>query len=196
MGKGEQTRQAILKHALRMCSSEGLNGISLGRLAKELKMSKSGLFAHFKSKEVLQLQVLEYAADEFLDAVVRPAFTAPEGEPRMRKLFEYWIEWTRNTCYAGGCPFVQFSFELDDQPGPLLEDLQRQQRGWIQLLAEAARRAIKKGHFRNDLDPEQFAYDLNAIVLGYHYASRLIRDESAESRVKKSFEDLIEKAKE
>ena len=196
MGKGADTRQAVLRHALALSSRVGLQGLSIGRLADELEMSKSGLFGHFRSKEALLSQVLELAAREFLDDVVRPAFREPAGEPRVRKLFENWVEWTRSNRYAGGCPFMQFSFELDDQPGPLRDELLRQQKGWLGILAESARRAIAEGHFRKDLDVEQFAYELQSLMLGYHHAARLMRDDNADERVRKTFESLIALSKE
>lgn len=196
MKKGEATRRTILDHALALSSRLGLRGLTIGRLAKDLELSKSGLFGHFKSKESLQLQVLELAAEDFLNEVVRPAFRAPEGEPRVRKLFDNWVDWTRTNRHTGGCPFVQFGFELDDQPGALRDQLLRQQRGWLDILAESARRAVKQGHFRPDLDPDQFAHEFQALMLGYHHASRLMRDDNAETRVLRSFETLIENAKE
>lgn len=196
MTKGDDTRLAVLRRALDLSSRIGLESLSIGRLAEEMKMSKSGLFGHFKSKEALQLQTLELAAREFLDDVVRPAFRAGEGEPRVRKLFENWVQWTRDNRFAGGCPFVQFSFELDDRPGPLRDEHQRQQHGWIGILAEAARRAVDCGHFRADLDPDQFAHEFQALMLGYLHASRLLRDKAAEDRVQQSFETLIRNAKE
>jgi len=196
MSKGEETRETVLRHALALSSRIGLQGLSIGRLADELEMSKSGLFGHFKSKESLLSQILELAARDFLDDVVRPAFREPAGEPRIRKLFENWVEWTRSNRYAGGCPFMQFSFELDDQPGPLRDELLRQQRGWRGILAESARRAIAEGHFRSDLDVELFAHELQALMLGYHHAARLMRDENADTHTLRSFETLITHSKE
>jgi AcrR family transcriptional regulator len=196
MRKGEITRQAILEHAVGLSSRMGLGRLSIGKLADELGMSKSGLFAHFKSKQNLQVQVLERAAEEFLESVVRPAFRVPDGEPRIRQLFENWVEWTRTNAYAGGCPFVQFSFELDDQPGELRERLLEQQRGWLGILAESARRAVAAGHLRKDLDVDQFAYEFEALMLGYHHSARLLRDPRAEQRIKISFESLLKTAKE
>ena len=196
MRKGEATRHSVLDHALACCSRIGLASLSIGRLATELGMSKSGLFAHFKSKETLQLQVLERAAEEFLNDVVRPAFREPDGEPRIRRLFHNWVEWTRTNRHPGGCPLVQFSFELDDQPGRLRDQLLRQQRGWMDILAEAASRAVQQGHFREDLDSKQFAHDLQSLMLGYHHAARLMRSRNARSRVDHSFESLIHQAKE
>jgi len=196
MNKGAETRQTILEHALGLSSRIGLQALSIGRLAEELGMSKSGLFAHFKSKQELQLQLLERGAEEFLDAVVRSSFHAPNGEPRVRQLFENWLEWTRTNPYAGGCPFVQFSFELDDQPGELREHLLQQQRGWLEILAESGRRAVAEGHFRSDLDPAQFAYEFEGLMLGYHHAARLLRDPQAELRVRRSFDSFLQSAKE
>lgn len=193
--KGEQTRRTILRKALGMSARTGLNQLTIGNLADELDMSKSGLFGHFKSKEALQLQVLEHGADEFIDDVVRPAFKEPAGEPRIRALFERWVESTRGNPHSGGCPFVQFSFELDDQPGPLRDRLIEQQRGWIGILSESARRAVDAGHFRSDLDPEQFAHDFQALMLGYHHAARLLHDDRADDRVLRSFETLIQNAR-
>ena len=106
------------------------------------------------------------------------------------------VDWTRTNAYAGGCPFVQFSFELDDQPGELRDRLLEQQRGWLGILAESARRAIAAGHLRKDLDVEQFAYEFEALMLGYHHSARLLRDPRSEKRVKTSFESLLTHAKE
>lgn len=196
MRKGEATRQTIVEHAIGLCSRNGLGQVSIGQLAEELGMSKSGLFAHFKSKQNLQLSILDYAAEEFLESVVRPAFLAPDGEPRIRQLFTNWVEWTRANGYAGGCPFVQFSFELDDQPGELRDHLIEQQQGWLAILAESARRAVATGHLRPDLDLEQFAHDFHSLMLGYHHAARLIRDPLAFQRVQVSFETFLNNAKE
>lgn len=196
MRKGEATRRTILEHAIGLCSRIGLCQVTIGRLADDLDMSKSGLFSHFKSKRKLQLEVLDHAAEEFLESVVRPAFKAPDGEPRIRQLFNNWVEWTRANGYAGGCPFVQFSFELDDQPGELRAHLIRQQRGWLGILAESARRAVAAGHLREDLDVDQFAHDFHALMLGYHHADRLIRDPKAFQRVQISFENFLRNAKE
>ena len=124
-----------------------------------------------------------------------PALSAPRGEPRVRQLFEKWLDWTHTNPYAGGCPFVQFSFELDDQPGELREHLLRHQEGWLKILADAARRTVSEGQFRPDLDPDQFAYDFQGLMLGYHHAARLMRDPQAELRVRRSFENLLRNAK-
>ena len=111
-------------------------------------------------------------------------------------MFANWIDWIRTNHYAGGCPFAQFSFELDDQPGELRDHLLAQQRGWMGILAESARRAVAAGHLRKDLDVEQFAYEFEALMLGYHHSARLLRDPRSVERVKISFESLLDNAKE
>src|SRR5262245_19281129 len=115
--KGDLTRQAIVEHAARLSSRVGLDGLSIGALAEELQLSKSGLFAHVRSKEALQLQVLEFGIERFVDTVVKPALRAPRGEKRVRAVFERWIDWPKASGLAG-CMFVALAAELDDQPGP------------------------------------------------------------------------------
>lgn len=189
--KGEETRAAILDHGLAMASRLGLEGLTIGNLAEAAGMSKSGLFAHFRSKEELQLQVLETAVERFIETVVAPALRAPRGEPRMRAFFERWMEWERSRFQPGGCIFVATANELDDRPGPLRDRLVAYQRDWLGALATAARIAVEEGHFRPDLDLSQFAHDLYAVFLAYHHFSRLLRDPDAEARARRSFEDLL-----
>ncbi len=191
MSKGEETRAAILEEAFARASRLGLEGLSIGSLAGEVGMSKSGLFAHFQSKEELQLQVLETAAGLFVDTVVTPALKEPRGEPRLRALFERWMAWEGAPFQPGGCIFIATANELDDRPGPLRERLVGYQRDWLESLATAARITIEEGHFRADVDPEQFAYDLYAVILAYHHFSRLLRDPTAEDRALRAFESLL-----
>src|SRR5881397_4373620 len=118
--KGEQTREAILTHALGLATRIGFEGLTIGRLAEDLQMSKSGLFAHFRSKEALQLEMLKLAGARMVDSVVKPALAAPRGEPRVRALFERWLAWPKGSGLAG-CIFVAMASELDDQVGPVRE---------------------------------------------------------------------------
>ena len=113
MSKGAETRRAILDHALEVATKEGLEGLTIGRLAQDLQLSKSGLFAHFRGKEELLLQVLETARARFIEQVVKPGLAAPRGEPRVRALFESWLAWERSTALPGGCPFVAAAVELE-----------------------------------------------------------------------------------
>jgi AcrR family transcriptional regulator len=191
--KGELTRQAILEHAARMASRIGLEGLTIGALAEELRLSKSGLFAHFKSKEALQLQVLEFGIERFVDTVVKPALAAPRGEKRVRALFERWIDWPRSSGLAG-CMFVALATELDDQPGPVRERLVQSQKDWLDVIANCVRTAIAEGHFRKQVDPEQFAHELYGIMLASHHAVRLLRDRNGVERTRRSFERLLDDA--
>src|SRR5262249_45071669 len=142
MGKGEATRQAILGQAAQVASRVGLEGVTIGRLADELELSKSGLFAHFQSKEALQIQTLRFAAELFVERVIRPALRAPRGEPRLRALFERWLDWARAASLEGGCLFVAAASELDDREGPVRDELVRQQRDWLELIANVARTGV------------------------------------------------------
>jgi AcrR family transcriptional regulator len=194
VGKGELTRQTILERARVLASEVGLEGLTIGQLADALDMSKSGLFAHFASKEGLQLAVLENAAAVFVDAVVRPALKAPRGEKRVRALFERWLGWPAK---AGtrGCLFVSAATELDDRPGPARELLVRQQRDWLDTIAHVVRTAVAEGNFRGELDVEQFAHELYGIMFMYQHAARLLADPKAEKRARTAFDRLVRSAR-
>jgi len=190
VSKGEATREAILDAAGRLAGHVGLGGMTIGSLAADTGLSKSGLYAHFRSKESLQIQVLEHTRARFVAQVVAPALTAPRGEPRVRAIFENWLRWDAQ---PGGCLFVAASSELDDQPGPVRDRLVRDQRDWLDTLAEVFRTGIAEGEF--DGDPEQFAFDLDGVMLSCHMSGRLLDDEAAEARARRAFESLLAAAK-
>ena len=195
LSKGEATRRSILGHGLAAVSLHGLEGLSLGVMAKNIGMSKSGLFAHFRSKEDLQLQVLETAIVRFIEGVVTPALQVPRGEPRVRAFFERWMEWSVSEGMPGGCVFMAIASELDDKPGPLRSRLVASQRDWLEALATAARIAIDEGDFRADLECDQFAYEMYSIALACHHFHRLIRDPAAFDRAHRAFDRLISTAR-
>jgi AcrR family transcriptional regulator len=195
MPKGEQTRRAILDHALEVATKEGLEGLTIGRLAQDLRLSKSGLFAHFRGKEELLLQVLETARTRFIEQVVKPGLAAARGEPRLRALFESWLAWEHSSALPGGCPFIAAAVELDDRPGPARDYVVQSQRDWLDVIANSARTGIQEGQFLPDFDPEQFAYDLHGAMLSYHHLARLLRDPNAETRVRRAFESLLARAR-
>lgn len=195
MRKGEETKAAILGHAVQLATRIGLDGLTIGRLAKDLGLSKSGLFAHFRSKEALQIQVLDAAAERFIDEVVRPAVREPRGEPRVTALFERWLAWTKSNSGPGGCLFVAAAAELDDRPGAVRERLVALQKGWLEMVGIIFSKGVAAGRFRGDLDPDEFAHDLYAIMLGFHHASRLMRDPRAEPRAHAAFERLLSTAR-
>ncbi len=194
MGKGEETRHAILDEAARVASQVGLGGLTIGTLAAHTRLSKSGLFAHFGSKESLQEQILAHTTERFVELVVRPALRAPRGEPRVRELFERWLAWCRDGL-PGGCLFFQAAMELDDQPGSARDRLVRDQRDWLDTIARVFRTGISEGEFRPDADPEQFAQDLDGVLLAYTLTSRLLRDAVAEERARRAFAALLAAAR-
>src|SRR3954470_9312289 len=174
MRKGAETRERILDQAVRLASRDGLEGLTIGTLSTELGLSKSGLFAHFGSKDELQLQVLQAAVERFEETVTRPALSAPRGEPRIQPGFEHWLDWEDNPAMPGGCLLIAASVEFDDRPGPQRDYLQQAHRRRFDFIAKGARMAVSAGHFRRDLDAEQFSFDLTAIVLGYHHTHRML----------------------
>jgi AcrR family transcriptional regulator len=191
MRKGEATRAAILERGVELATETGLDGLTIGRLATDLGLSKSGLFAHFKSKEALQIQVLDAAAERFVDEVVRPAVKKPRGEPRLAALFEQWLAWTKSNSGPGGCVFVAAAAELDDRPGPVRDRLVALQKGWLEVIATVYRTGVEERHFQSDVDVEQFAYELYSVMLGFHHAERLLRDPRADARANAAFERLL-----
>jgi AcrR family transcriptional regulator len=193
--KGEATRQSILQHAAGLASQVGLEGITIGRLAEDLRLSKSGLFAHFQSKEALQLAILEHASALFVEKVVRPALQAARGEPRIRAAFEHWLAWPRRSGLPGGCFFVSAAFELDDRTGPVRDRLVQLQKDWLDTIATMVRAAVAEGHFRGDVEPEQFAHDLYSVMLGGLHAARLLGDPHAGRRMRQAFESLVAAAR-
>jgi len=198
MGKGDETRQVVLGQALRTASTLGLRGLTIGALAEQTSMSKSGLFAHFKSKEQLQCAVIEYASERFVERVLRPALREPRGERRLRALFDRWLDWGGGADLAlpGGCVFISASAELDDEADGVLRDrFVRNQRDWLDTLASVFRSGITEGHFDADSDSEQFAHDLYGVMLAYHHATRLLRDPHAEQRARVAFERLLSLAR-
>lgn len=190
MRKGELTRRAILDEAIQVASRDGLRGLTIGQLAEHADMSKSGLFGHFRSKESLQLQVLEHGRERFIDSVVRPALAAPRGLARVRTLFDQWLAWAGDEL-NGGCLFVATAVELDDRPGPVRDALVRSERDWLEAIATVAATAVAEGEFRDDLDTEQFAFELHGVMLTHHHSSRLLRDVRTPERTRRAFESLI-----
>jgi AcrR family transcriptional regulator len=192
VSKGEETRQAILGRAFELASVVGVNGLTIGRLAEETGLSKSGLFAHFGSKEALDVAVVEEASRQFVQEVMVPALVQPRGEPRVRALFERWVVWGQR---PGGCFFVGASAELDDRPGPPRDALVRACRDWVDELAKAAQIAVREGHFRADLDTDQFAFEIYGIMLSFHQFHRFLHDPAAIARTRSAFERLLTTAR-
>lgn len=192
MRKGELTRGAVLDEAAALARRVGLDGLTIGTLAAQTEMSKSGLFAHFGSKETLQIEVLDHASAQFVDQVVRPALTAPRGEPRLRALVERWMEWASA---PGGCLFVAAAMELDDRPGPVRDHLVRSQRDWLDTLVTAVGQAVGEHHLRPDVDARQLAQDVLGVLLAFHFTHRLLDDPDALHRAHRALEALLTAAR-
>ena len=190
MGKGEETRQAIVDQALELVSTVGLDKLTIGALAGATGMSKSGLFAHFNSKEQLQIQVLAEARQRFVEIVIAPALQKPRGEARLRAIFESTMKQWEDEL-PGGCIFHAVSAELDDQPGPARDYLVETQRDYADTLRRAAEIAIEEGQFRKDLDLDQFVFELGSITAAYHHFGRLLGDPEADQRARNMFEGLL-----
>ncbi len=193
--KGDETRSAVLGSAITLASTLGLEGLTIGKLAEHVGMSKSGLFAHFSSKENLQVAVIEEAIARFVAIVVTPALKKPRGEPRVRALFDHWLEWSKADFLPGGCIFVMASVELDDRPGPARDRLIASQKDWTGTIAHAARVAVDEKHFRKDLDCDQLAHEIFSIAYGYHFLRRVGDPAIAEKRARTAFERLMNDAR-
>ncbi|WP_460761636.1 TetR/AcrR family transcriptional regulator [Lysobacter fragariae] len=172
--KGAATREAIIDRAYEIARFSGVEGLSIGPLAQAVGMSKSGVFAHFGSREDLQLAVLESAARRFGEAVFIAALSKPRGLPRLRAIMHNWFNWGRSN--AGGCVLVASVAEYDDRPGPLRDQVVRQQRQWHEILRGASQLAIDEGHLR-DGNTDQYAFELYAIALAAHHQSGLFGEE-------------------
>ncbi|MFC5727381.1 MULTISPECIES: TetR/AcrR family transcriptional regulator [Nocardioides] len=194
MSKGQQTKTAILDEAVRLASRVGFNALTIGQLAEATEMSKSGLFAHFKSKEALQLATLDRGREWFTGVVIRPTLASPRGIARVRTLFDRWLVWETETL-PGGCIFVTGSIEYDDQPGPMRDALVRNQRDWAEFIESVASAAVNEGDFRADLDLQQFAFSLQGLIYAYHHGTRLLRDPKSLEHTHRGLELLIDSAK-
>jgi AcrR family transcriptional regulator len=191
MKKGHQTKNAILETGMEMASQLGLECVTIGELARETKLSKSGLFAHFQSKENLQIEILKYAAENFTEFVILPSLKAKSGIPRVLTLIQNWIDWGEKL--TGGCIFVTASTEYADRPGQVRDMLLQQQHVWINCLQRIAKSAITAGDFRADVNPDHFAFDLYSMLLGLHYYHRLLHDNRMAERQKIATRELLAK---
>lgn len=189
MSKGEDTKRTILGKGLSMASTLGLDLVSIGSLAKATNMSKSGLFAHFQSKENLQVEILRHAGDVFAERIVVPALKTQAGIPRIMALVANWIQWTSRL--KGGCIFVSASSDFTDRPGKVRDFLLNQQQEWLECLRRIAKSAVTAGDFREDIDCDQFAFDLYSLLLGFHLYHNLLEREETKRRQEKALEQLL-----
>jgi AcrR family transcriptional regulator len=189
--KGERTRQSILDRAVDLASLEGLERLTIGRLAEELQMSKSGLFAHFGSKEDLQVAVIEAASQRYINEIFRRALDAPRGYPRLVAICDAWLSYIRRRVFPGGCFFAAASFEFDGRPGPIRDLIRRLMHDWIAALEKAIVMAQDEGHLDRSVDPAQLAFEMNSLFFGANFDYCLLDDERAIERAKKAIMDRI-----
>lgn len=189
MSKGLETRGNILEAGLDLASRLGLEAVTIGALAKATGMSKSGLFAHFRSKENLQVELLRHAGEIFARDVVVPALRVASGEARIRALVANWIRYARSL--GGGCIFVTASTDFKDRPGKVRDFLLSQQEMWIDSLRRVARSAVEAGDFRSGVDVDQFAFELYSLLLGFHLYHTLLGDAETEKRQESALDQLL-----
>lgn len=188
------TRERILTEGLDLLSTAGFAGVTLGVLADKTKLSKSGLFAHFGSKEEVQLGLLDQLVATSARTVVAPALLAPEGLARLRAVVSNWLGWTAKAGLAGGCPVAAGLFELDDLEGPVRTQLLARENEWREFLADLTRAAMAKQELRPTLDVDQFVWELQGIYLSHHASQRFTRDPKADERAHVAFERLLQAA--
>jgi AcrR family transcriptional regulator len=190
MQKGQLTRAAILDSALRLASQMGLEGLSIGALAEVAGMSKSGVFAHFGSREELQIAVIREYHRRFEEEVFFPAMREPRGTPRLRALFERWLRRV-SVEMDSGCIYISGAVEFDDRPGPVRDALVSMVRSWQQALERAIRIAIEDGQLKPDTDAQQMLFEMHGLILALHHDARLMRTPGAPERARRAFERVI-----
>jgi AcrR family transcriptional regulator len=190
MQKGQQTRATILEAALGQASHTGLEGLSIGALAEVTQMSKSGVFAHFGSREELQISVIREYHARFEDEVFFPAILAARGLPRLRALFERWI---RRVSFEldSGCIYISGAVEFDDRPGPVRDALVAMVRDWQAALERAVKQSVSEGHLPTDTDPQQTVFELHGLILALHHDARLLRNPGALDRARAGFDRVL-----
>jgi AcrR family transcriptional regulator len=188
------TRDRILQTGLALMSQTGLGGITLGVLAEQAGISKSGLFAHFRSKETVQVELLNHLGNFAAEYVLRPSMTTHEGLPRLRALVKSWFGWAQRAGLPGGCPVAAGLFEFDDIEGAVRSKILEMEASFRRMLIDLVQRAVDLGHLRVDLDVEQFVWELCGIYLGHHAAHRFLRSADADDRAQTAFRALLDRA--
>ena len=189
--KGEMTRAAIVEAALLAASRDGLEGLTIGTLAESMQMSKSGVFAHFGSREELQLAVLKAYVQRFVDEVLRPAVRKPRGLPRLEAILERWVAFLAREM-TRGCIMIAGAVEYDDVPGPLHDEMVAIIAGWKRELIRAIRQAVTEGHLLPSLDAQQLVFEIYGLMLAMHQDARLLRSADSAKRARTGLRRLID----
>ena len=188
--KGQQTRAVILEAALNLASHMGLEGLSIGALADVTRMSKSGVFAHFGSREELQISVIREYHVKFEEEVFHPAMRVARGLPRLRALFDRWVKRV-SVELDSGCIYISGAVEFDDRPGPVRDALVEMVAAWQVALTKAIALAVSEGHLREDTDPQQMLFEVHGLILALHHDARFLRTPGSLERVRVSFERVV-----
>ena len=191
MRKGEQTRAAILDAALDLASRDGLEGLTIGLIAERMQMSKSGVFAHFGSREDLQIAVIQEYHRRFEEEVFLPSLHEPRGLPRLSTMYAGWVR--RHTREIdSGCMYISGAVEYDDRPGPIRDELLSMVTAWQTALLRCARQAVAEGHLVADTDCGQLVFEMRAMVLALHHDARFLGDRHAVERIERGYVRLID----
>ncbi len=188
--KGQQTKAAILDAALGLAAQVGLEGLSIGALAEVTGMSKSGVFAHFGSREELQISVIREYHARFEQEVFHPALQSPRGLPRLRALFAHWMQRTSVELEAG-CIYISGAVEFDDRPGPVRDALVDSVQAWLAAMRRAIEQARDEGHLRRDIDIDQAAFEIHGLILALHYEARFLRSPGSLARARSGFDNIL-----
>ncbi len=188
--KGLQTRAAIVEAALTLASQRGLEGLSIGGVAQAMPMSKSGVFAHFGSREELQISVVREYFRRFDKEVFQPVLSEPQGLPRVRALFANWMKRVAMELQSG-CIFISGAVEFDDQPGPVRDALAESVQIWLAAMRRSVVLAREAGHLRTDADEEQIVFEIHGLILALHYETRFLKNPSSLPRALQAFEKML-----
>jgi AcrR family transcriptional regulator len=190
MRKGEQTKAAILEVAVVLASLDGLEGLTIARIAERMEMSKSGVFAHFGSREDLQVEVVREYHRKFEEEVFMPAMQEKRGLPRLIKLFDNWIARVTQEIDSG-CIYISGAIEYDERDGPVRDELTRSVRIWMAALVKAVEQGVERGQLHADTDPTQLVFEMHGLILALHHDARFLKQRGAVERARKGFERLI-----
>jgi AcrR family transcriptional regulator len=188
--KGQQTKAAIVEAALGLATQIGLDGLSIGALAEVTHMSKSGVFAHFGSREELQISVVREYHRRFEEEVFYPALKEPRGLPRLRALFRNWMKRT-SLEIDSGCLYISGAVEFDDRPGPVRDELVGSVQSWLDAMHRAVVQAKEAGHLRADIDEQQLAFEIHGLILALHYEARFLKNPGSVARAQAGFDHIL-----
>jgi AcrR family transcriptional regulator len=190
--KGQQTKAAIVDAALGLATQIGLEGLSIGALAEVTQMSKSGVFAHFGSREELQISVVREYHARFEDEVFYPALQAPRGLPRVRALFDNWMQRT-SVEIDSGCIYISGAVEFDDRPGPVRDAIASSVKTWLAAMHRAVTAAQEVGHLDADANAQQILFEIHGLILALHYEARFLKTPGSMDRAIQGFENILQR---